>query len=100
VHQPTYVYVLRCADGAYYVGTTRGDLEDRVAAHDNGLVPGYTTRRRPVVLAFAEDFADPTEAIARERQLKGWSRRKKEAVIAGAFDRLPSLVRKGVRKEG
>jgi predicted GIY-YIG superfamily endonuclease len=100
MHQPTYVYILRCADGSYYVGTTRGQLDDRVAQHNSGLIPGYTARRRPVTLAHAEDFADPTEAIARERQLKGWGRRKKQALIAGNYASLPALARKGARKDG
>ncbi len=97
MHQPTYLYILRCREGAYYIGTTRGPLDRRIAEHDAGLGGDFTKRRRPVELVFAEDFADPNDAAARERQLKGWSRRKKEALIEGAVDRLPDLSRKGFR---
>jgi putative endonuclease len=88
-----WVYILRCADGAFYVGTTRDSLERRVAEHNAGLHAGYTARRRPVQLAYSEHFADVTDAIAAERQLKGWSRAKKQALIAGDFDRLRVLAR-------
>jgi predicted GIY-YIG superfamily endonuclease len=92
MHEPTYLYILRCSDGTYYVGTTRQELDMRVWQHQTGALGGYTASRRPVALVYAQDFADPTEAIARERQVKRWSRRKKEALIAGAFDQLPDLA--------
>jgi predicted GIY-YIG superfamily endonuclease len=92
-----FVYMLRCADGSYYVGTTRDALEHRVAQHNDGTLGGFTARRRPVALVFAQEFAEYREAIARERQVKGWSRAKKEALIAGDFDALPALARKGYR---
>ena len=66
-----YVYILRCADGSYYVGSTRTSLEERLAQHDAGSFGGYTARRRPVVLVFQQDFDRVTDAIAAERQLKG-----------------------------
>jgi putative endonuclease len=86
-----YVYILRCADGSYYVGVTRGSLEDRVAQHNAGSFGGYTASRRPVVLAWQQDFQRLTDAIAAERQLKGWSRAKKEALIHGDFELLHLL---------
>jgi putative endonuclease len=86
------VYILRCADGSYYVGITRGTLDDRVAQHSAGNYDGYTARRRPVILVFAQEFERITDAIAAERQLKGWSRAKKEALIRGDYDALPKLA--------
>jgi putative endonuclease len=78
-----FVYILRCSDGGYYVGSTRSSLEARVAEHNAGTFRGYTWSRRPVELVFHESFEKITDAIAAERQLKGWSRAKKEALING-----------------
>lgn len=75
------VYILRCADGSYYTGLTKRDIEDRVDEHNAGVVEGYTCRRRPVELVFIETCERIVDAIDRERQIKGWSRRKKEALI-------------------
>jgi len=88
-----YVYILRCADGSYYVGSTRTSLEERLAQHDAGSFGGYTARRRPVVLVFQQDFDRITDAIAAERQLKGWTRAKKEAPIRGDFAALHALAK-------
>ena len=89
-----YLYILRCADGSYYVGTTRKSLEERVGEHNLGSLGGYTATRRPVTLVFAQHFESITDAIAAERQIKGWSRAKKEALIAGRFDLLRALARR------
>ena len=78
-----YLYILRCADNNYYVGTTRKDLEARIAEHSSGQLGGYTASRRPVTLAFAEEFERISDAIAAERQIKRWSRVKKEALTRG-----------------
>ena len=86
-----WVYILRCRDGKYYVGSARGDLGRRVDEHNAGVYPGFTKSRRPVVLVYAQDFDRIADAIAAERQLKGWSRAKKEALIAGDFDMLKKL---------
>jgi predicted GIY-YIG superfamily endonuclease len=88
-----WVYIVRCRDGSYYVGTTRNQLEQRIADHNNGRFEGYTAERLPVTLVFAQSFQRITDAIAAERQIKGWSRAKKEALIAGDFDRLVLLAR-------
>jgi len=85
-----YVYILRCADGSYYVGHT-DDLEIRFAAHQSGEIEGYTRSRRPVELVFQEQFPSRQDAFLRERQLKGWSRRKKEALIREDWDALGRL---------
>jgi predicted GIY-YIG superfamily endonuclease len=88
-----YVYVLRCADGSFYVGSTRSTLEARLAQHNASALGGYTARRRPVVLVFQQEFANITDAISAERQLKGWRREKKEALIRGDFAALKNLAR-------
>src|SRR5439155_24112641 len=96
---PFVVYILRCSDGSYYVAHT-DDLEHRLAEHQRGAIPGYTHKRRPVALVFADEFGSRVEALERERQVKGWSRAKKEALIAGNWTRLRRLTQafSGVRK--
>jgi putative endonuclease len=92
-----YLYVLRCRDGAYYVGTTRDSLEARIAQHNQGTFEGFTSLRRPVELVFHQEFDRITDAISAERQVKGWRRAKKEALISGRYDLLPELAkRRGV----
>jgi putative endonuclease len=86
-----YLYILRCSDGSYYTGTTRDELERRIAQHNSGYFVGYTASRRPVVLVFSQWFERITDAIAAERQVKGWSRAKKEALMRGDFSALPKL---------
>ena len=88
-----FVYILRCSDGLYYVGSTRGYLEMRVAQHNAGTYGGFTKSRRPVTLIFAQEFDRITDAIAPELQLKGWSRAKKEALMRGDTDALMRLSR-------
>jgi putative endonuclease len=94
-----YLYILCCADGSYYVGTTRKSAEERVSEHNAGLHGGYTVTRRPVTLVFAEYFEMITDAIAAERQIKGWSRAKKAALVKGELNRLPELAKRGTRSE-
>ena len=91
---PAYAYIVRCADGSYYTGKKQSDLEQRIAEHNDGALGGYTTKRRPVVLVWHQEFDSYTDAIAAERQIKGWSRAKKEALIAGDFDRLKALAKR------
>jgi putative endonuclease len=90
-----HLYILRCSDGSYYVGTTRSSLEPRIAEHNAGAFGGYTARRRPVVLAFQQYFERIEDAVIAERQIKGWRREKKEALIRGDFTALPALSRRG-----
>ncbi len=90
-----YVYILRCADGSYYTGSTRASLEDRMGQHDSGVFGGYTARRRPVKLVFHQEFDRISDAIAVERQIKNWSRAKKEALMRGDFAALRALARSG-----
>ena len=76
-----YVYILECSDKSYYTGITN-DLEKRVSEHNLGLDHrSYTYVRRPVTLKYFEHFTDATQAIGREKQIKGWSRKKKEALM-------------------
>jgi putative endonuclease len=92
-----WVYMLRCADGSYYVGLTREGLDKRIAEHRDGRFLGYTHGRRPVELVWSQDFQWLTDAIACERRLKGWRREKKEALIRGDFGMLPVLARTAKR---
>ena len=89
-----WVYILRCADGSYYTGSRRGDLESRINEHNVGRYGSYTAARRPVELVLALPFNRISDAIAVERQIKGWSRAKKEALINGDFDLLSVLARR------
>src|SRR5690606_38756290 len=89
-----YLYIVRCADGSLYTGTTRTSLETRIAEHNAGAFKGYTESRRPVVLIFSERFERITDAIESERKLKKWSRDKKEAFIRGDIDSLRKLARR------
>jgi len=87
------VYILRCSDDSYYVGFT-DDLEHRLIAHTQGFGARWTARRRPVKLVYQETYTDEAQAIHRERQIKGWSRAKKEALIKGNMTELHELSRR------
>jgi len=89
-----HVYMLRCADGSYYVGSARRGLERRLSEHNSGAFGGYTSKRLPVELVWAEHFPDITDAIAAERQLKGWSRAKKEALVKGDYGTTRLLAKR------
>ena len=86
-----FLYILRCADGSLYIGTTRTSLDIRVAQHNAGLFGGYTATRGPVTLVYSEWFERITDAIENERKLKKWSRAKKDAFIRGDFNALRKL---------
>ncbi|MBX0301010.1 GIY-YIG nuclease family protein [Cryobacterium sp. 1639] len=86
-----FMYILECADGSFYVGST-WDLDRRLAQHntaDQGAA--YTRRRRPVRLAYCEHSESIADAYAREKQIQGWSRAKRIALIEGRVDDLPGL---------
>ena len=90
----SYVYILKCSDGTYYTGVT-SNLENRVFKHDSGFYPEcYTYKRRPLELVFYCEFTDINFAIEREKQIKNWSKAKKEALINGNYDALPNLAKK------
>ena len=88
-----YAYILECRDGSYYTGHTE-DMEVRLAEHQRGSFPTcHTYARRPVELRWCDMFGTRDEALAAERRIKGWSRAKKEALIAGDWERLSLLAR-------
>jgi len=87
-----YIYILRCSDGKFYVGSTRSTVEQRVAEHNAGIYGGFTSKRHPVELIYAEEFERITDAIAAESRLKGWSRAKEDAYIRGDIDTLKALA--------
>jgi putative endonuclease len=89
-----HVYMLRCADGSYYVGSARLGLERRISEHNHGTYGGYTAKRRPVELVWPQHFLDITDANAVERQIKGWSRAKKEALIKGNYGEIRVLAKR------
>ncbi|PZU86759.1 MAG: hypothetical protein DI527_19625 [Chelatococcus sp.] len=98
LHDGCWLYIAECSDGSFYVGTTRGDVATRIGEHNAGLRQGsYTFKRRPVTLLFAEHYPNITDAIAMERRVKGWSRRKKMAMINGNWHQLSELSRRGRR---
>jgi LAO/AO transport system kinase len=90
--KPFVVYLLRCADGSYYTGHT-DELERRIGQHRAGEIPGYTHDKRPVELVWSQETAGRDEALAAELQIKGWSRAKKEALIAGDWARVSELAK-------
>ncbi|HEX2653193.1 MAG TPA: GIY-YIG nuclease family protein [Xanthobacteraceae bacterium] len=93
-----FVYLLRCADGSFYTGSAIGDLSKRIAEHDAGTYPGYTSKRRPISLVWSQYFEQIPDALAAERQIKGWSRSKKQALIDSNWDALAYFAkRKNVR---
>ncbi|MDO8975418.1 GIY-YIG nuclease family protein [Reyranella sp.] len=88
------VYMVRCADDSYYVGSARLGLERRLSEHNNGICGVYTAKRLPVTPVWSEHFQKITDAIAVERQVKGWPRAKKEALIRGDFGSIQMLAKR------
>ena len=85
-----YVYILLCSDGSYYTGSTN-NLELRLQQHFSGEGSNYTQKHRPIKLLYFEEFSEMSEAFYREKQIQGWSRKKKEALIKEKFEKLPDL---------
>jgi putative endonuclease len=92
-----WMYILRCADGSYYVGSTK-NLERRMEQHQSGKGAKYTSRRLPVELVYAEEYERVSDAYYREKQVQNWSRAKREALINGNYEALPALAKKKFRK--
>ena len=89
-----YVYILKCFDETYYTGFT-SNLEGRFIEHQSGKhKDSYTYSRRPLHLVFYAEFTNPNMAIESEKQIKKWSKAKKEALINNEFDKLPNLAKK------
>jgi putative endonuclease len=85
-----YMYILRCADGTFYTGSTT-NLEYRMEQHDNGGGSNYTATRMPVKLEYVEKYANIADAFQREKQIQGWSHKKKQALIDQNFEKLSEL---------
>jgi LAO/AO transport system kinase len=96
--KPFHVYILRCGDGGYYAGHT-DDLDARMMQHHSGLI-GYTATRKPVTLAWQGEFERREEALIFEFQIKGWSRAKKEALIAGDWIKIQELAKSKTSMRG
>ncbi|QBZ98851.1 GIY-YIG nuclease family protein [Flavobacterium sangjuense] len=90
----SYVYILKCSDNTYYTGVT-SKLTQRMFQHNSGYFPDcYTFKRRPLQLVFYCEFTDINLAFEKEKQIKKWSKAKKEALINGEFDVLVNLAKK------
>ncbi|MFZ4894112.1 GIY-YIG nuclease family protein [Plantibacter sp. Mn2098] len=92
-----FVYILKCADGSYYTGSSL-DLERRLAQHNHGDGANYTAKRLPVVLAWSAELERVDDAFRLEKQIQGWSRAKKLALIEGRVEELPGLSRSRPRR--
>jgi putative endonuclease len=91
--QSYWVYMVLCGDASYYTGITN-NVDIRVGQHNEGVDRhSYTFTRRPVQLVYTAEFYDPNEAIAWEKQIKGWSRKKKDALVRGDWVYIKKLAR-------
>jgi putative endonuclease len=88
-----WMYILECCDGSYYVGSTK-NLELRFSQHESGKGSRYTSGRLPVKLVYCEEYDRVSDAFYRKKQVQGWSRRKREALIEGNPELLPALAKK------
>jgi tRNA/rRNA methyltransferase len=88
--KPFHIYMLQCSDGSYYVGHT-DNIDKRISEHLQGMISGYTKTRLPVKVVYTQDFGTRDEAIIAERQIKKWSRKKKEALIRNDWDSIIKL---------
>ena len=87
-----WAYMLHCRGGYFYTGHTE-DLDARVDKHRAGTLPGFTSDRLPIALVWSQEFATRYEALSAERQIKGWSRAKKMALIRGDWLRISALAK-------
>ena len=95
--QDFYLYILKCKDDSYYIGHT-DNIEKRISEHETGTYLGYTAKRLPVKVVFVQCFGSRDEAFCAERQIKKWSRKKKEAFIRGNWGEVSKLSRKKFKK--
>ena len=91
--KPFFIYILECNDGSYYVGHT-DNIEKRISEHEQGKISSYTKTRLPVKGVYIQDFMTRDEAINAERQVKGWSRKKKIALINNDWEEIKRLANK------
>ncbi len=87
-----WVYIFLCSDDSFYTGST-SNLQIRIYQHENNLLPCYTNRKHPLTLVFQQEFESIEDAIKAERQIKGWTRKKKMSLIKGDFELLHALSR-------
>ena len=87
------MYILKCGDGSYYVGSTK-NLDLRVMQHESGKGSRYTSGRLPVELVYGEEYDRVADAYFREKQVQNWGRAKREALIKDDIDMLPPLAKK------
>jgi putative endonuclease len=92
-----WMYILECADGSYYVGSTK-NLDLRLSQHQSGKGSRYTSGRLPVELVYGEEYERIIDAYSREKQVQNWSRAKREALINGNYQMLPPLAKKKFEK--
>ena len=92
-----WVYILRCADCSYYTGHT-DNLDQRIGEHRSGTYPVYTANRLPVELTWSQECTTREEALTAELQIKGWSRKKKEAMMRGDWKDVALLAKKDFSK--
>ena len=88
--KPFFMYILQCSDDSYYIGHT-DDIDKRISEHMQGQISGYTKNRLPVKVVYVKDFMTRDEAINAEQQIKGWSRKKKEALIKDDWEIIKKL---------
>ena len=93
-----FMYILECSDNSFYTGSTT-ELEIRLSEHQDGIGANYTKNRLPVEIVYFEEYDRIDEAFYREKQVQGWSRRKKQALIEGKTELLPQLAKKIFRKK-
>jgi putative endonuclease len=93
-----WAYLLECADGSFYAGSTT-DIERRIFEHNEGLGAAYTSRRLPVRLVWTAEFERISDAFAFEKQIQGWNRAKRIALIDGRLDDLPALASRAYRNQ-
>ena len=93
-----WAYMLHCRGGAYYTGHT-DDLEKRISEHQGGLIEGFTSARLPVELVWSQEFPTRIEALEAEQRIKGWSRKKKMALIRGDWDEISMLAKAGMNRK-
>ncbi len=94
---PFWTYLLHCADRSFYTGHT-DNLQTRIAQHEASAIPGHTQNRRPIKLVWSQEFGTRMEALEAERQIKGWSRAKKLALIREDWKLISTLARSNQEK--
>jgi len=88
-----YMYILKCCDDTFYTGSTK-NLDRRIIEHQSGLGANYTKKKLPIELIYYEEYSRIDEAFYREKQVQGWGRKKKIALIKGKTYLLPKLAKK------